>query len=228
MATRYFTPATFKFLRDLKANNNRPWFSENKARYEETLRQPFLQLIADLQAPLAKISTHFVADPRTQGGSMFRIHRDTRFANDKTPYKTWSGARLFHERSRQVEAPVFYMHFQQGDCFCGGGIWHPQSETVRRIREFMADNPATWKKATRSKAFAAHFTFGGACLTRSPRGFDAGHELIDDIKRKDFVASSPFTDAIATSSELKAVLVDRFRRVAPMVDYLCASLDLEF
>lgn len=228
MAITYFTSATFKFLRDLKANNNRIWFNENKPRYEEVLRQPFLQLIADLQAPLAKISPHFVADPRGQGGSLFRIHRDTRFANDKTPYKTWSGARLFHERARQVDAPSFYLHIQQDDCFVGGGKWHPEPESVKRIREFIVNNPAAWKKATRSKSFAAHFTLGGDTLIRPPRGYDADHELIDDIKRKDFVAAERFADSIATSTELKPLLVDRFKRIAPLVDYLCASLDLEF
>jgi uncharacterized protein (TIGR02453 family) len=228
MATSYFTPATFRFLRDLKANNNRVWFAENKARFEENLRQPFLQLIADLQVPLAKISPHFVADPRTQGGSMFRIHRDTRFANDKTPYKTWSGARLFHERARQVDAPSFYLHIQQDNCFVGGGKWHPEPESTKRIRAFIANNPAAWKKATRSRSFTSHFSLGGDSLVRPPRGFDANHELIDDIKRKDFVASEQFADSIATSSELKPLLVDRFKRIAPMVDYLCASLDLEF
>lgn len=228
MAITYFTAATFKFLRDLKANNNRIWFNENKPRYEEVLRQPFLQLIADLQAPLAKISPHFVADPRGQGGSLFRIHRDTRFANDKTPYKTWSGARLFHERARQVDAPSFYLHIQQDDCFVGGGKWHPEPESVKRIREFIVNNPAAWKKATRSKSFAAHFTLGGDTLIRPPRGYDADHELIDDIKRKDFVAAERFADSIATSTELKPLLVDRFKRIAPLVDYLCASLDLEF
>lgn len=228
MASTYFTKATFRFLRDLKANNNRPWFTENKSRYEEVLRQPFLQLIADLQAPLARISTHFVADPRGQGGSMFRIHRDTRFANDKTPYKTWSGARLFHERSRQVDAPSFYMHFQQGDCFVGGGKWHPEPESVKRIREFIINNPAAWKNATRSRSFTSHFSLGGDSLVRPPRGFDPENELIDDIKRKDFVASERFADSIAISSELKPLLVDRFKRVAPMIDYLCASLDLDF
>jgi uncharacterized protein (TIGR02453 family) len=228
MATSYFSAATFRFLRDLKANNNRDWFNENKPRYEEVLRQPFLQLIADLQAPLAKISPHFVADPRTQGGSMFRIHRDTRFANDKTPYKTWSGARLFHERSRQVDAPSFYLHIQQGDCFVGGGKWHPEPESIKRIREFIVNNPAAWKKATRSKSFTSHFMLGGDSLVRPPRGFDANHELIEDIKRKDFVASERFADSIASSAELKPLLVDRFKRIAPMVDYLCASLDLEF
>ena len=228
MATTYFTPATFRFLRDLKANNNRPWFNEHKPRYEEVLRQPFLQLIADLQVPLARISPHFVADPRGQGGSMFRIYRDTRYASDKTPYKTWSGARLFHERARQVDAPSFYLHFEQGDCFVGGGKWHPQPDSVKRIRAFIADNPAAWKKATRSKSFTSHFSLGGASLIRPPRGFDPEHELIEDLKRKDFVAVQRFDDSIAISAELKPMLVDRFKRVAPMVDYLCASLDLEF
>jgi uncharacterized protein (TIGR02453 family) len=228
MASIYFTKATFRFLRDLKANNNRPWFQENKPRYEEVLRQPFLQLIADLQAPLAKISAHFVADSRSQGGPMFRIYRDTRFAHDKTPYKTWSGARLYHERAREVDAPSFYLHFQQGDCFVGGGKWHPQPESVKRIREFIVNNPAAWEKATRSKSFTSHFTLGGDSLVRPPRGFDPEHALIEDIKRKDFVASERFADGIAISSELKPLLVDRFKRIAPMVDYLCASLELDF
>jgi uncharacterized protein (TIGR02453 family) len=120
------------------------------------------------------------------------------------------------------------MHFHQGDCFVGGGKWHPQSQSIKRIREFIANNPAAWKKATRSKSFTSHFTLGGDTLIRPPRGFDPDHELIDDIKRKDFVASERFADSIAISTELRPLLVDRFKRIAPMVDYLCASLDLEF
>src|SRR6478752_3460287 len=126
----HFTPATFRFLNDLARNNNRVWFLANKARYEEQLRTPFLNLLGELQAPLAKISPHYRADTRSQGGSLFRQHRDTRFSNDKTPYKTWTGARLFHERSRGIEAPVFYLHLQPGGCFAGGGIWHPQSDAL--------------------------------------------------------------------------------------------------
>ena len=228
MSTPYFTAATFRYLRDLAANNSREWFTVNKPRYEDVLRQPFLRLITDLQAPLAKISAHYVADPRTQGGSLFRIHRDTRFANDKTPYKTWAGARLYHERSRQVEAPSFYLHIQPKECFIGGGLWHPQPETTRRIRDFLADNPEAWKKATRSKAFKARFALGGASLVRPPRGYDTDHELIEDIKRKDFTAWEVFDDAIALSTELRPFLVGRLERIAPMIDYLCASLDLEF
>jgi len=224
----YFDAAGLRFLRDLARNNNREWFNAHKARYEEVLRDPFLRLIADLAQPLAKISPHFRADPRPSGGSMFRIHRDTRFANDKSPYKTWLGARLFHERARQVHAPLFYVHIQPGRCFAGGGLWHPEGPALKRIREFLVDNPATWKKAVRSKRFRDRFSLGGESLVRPPAGYDAQHELIDDIKRKDFVASVEFSDAEAMSPRLKPLLVDAFKGIAPMVDYLCAALDLEF
>ena len=98
MANAYFTPATFRFLRALDRNNNREWFLAHKPEYERDVRDPFLQLIADMQAPLLKISAHYRADSRKNGGSLFRIHRDTRFSNDKQPYKPWQGARFFHER----------------------------------------------------------------------------------------------------------------------------------
>jgi uncharacterized protein (TIGR02453 family) len=224
----YFDAAAFRFLRDLARNNNREWFNARKAQYEQNVRDPFLRLIADLAAPLAKISPHFRADPRPSGGSMFRIYRDTRFANDKSPYKTWLGARLFHERARQVHAPLFYVHIQPGRCFAGGGLWHPEGKDVKRIRDFLVDNPATWKKATRSKRFRERFGLGGEALVRPPAGYDPAHELIDDIKRKDFVASMEFSDADAMSPRLKPLLVDAFKGIAPMVDYLCAALDLEF
>ncbi|MBK8122263.1 MAG: DUF2461 domain-containing protein [Dokdonella sp.] len=224
----YFTRASFQFLRDLRNNNNRAWFADNKSRYEGVVRQPFLHLIADLQPALAKISTHYVADPRTQGGSMFRIHRDTRYANDKTPYKTWAGARLFHEHHRQQEAPSFYMHFEPADCFVGGGIWHPGAEALKRIRSFPCQQPGGLEKATRSRSFTTHFALGGDSLIRDPRGFEVDADLLQDIKRKDFVASQRFADALACSNELKPLLIDRFKRVAPMIDYLCASLDLDF
>ena len=224
----YITADSLRFLRELERNNNREWFTANKARYEQTTRDPFLRLIGDLAAPLARISPHFRADPRPSGGSMFRIYRDTRFANDKTPYKTWLGARLFHERARQVPAPLFYVHIAPGRCFVGGGLWHPESATVKRIRDFLVDNPASWKKAVRGKRFCEHFELGGESLTRPPRGYDPAHELIEDIKRKDFVATRQFSDAEATSTRLLDIVVDGCKGIAPMIDYLCAAVDLEF
>jgi uncharacterized protein (TIGR02453 family) len=228
MARQYFTAATFKFQRDLAKNNNRTWFAANKKRYEDVLRDPFLRLIEDMQAPLAKISKHYRADPKPSGGSLFRIYRDTRFRNDKTPYKTWAGARFGHERRREIEAPSFYLHIQQRDSFAGGGLWHPEPPTLKKIREFLADNPAAWKKSVHGKAFRERFEFWGEALTRPPRGFDPKHELIEHIKRRNFAAGAAIADAIVTSDELLPVVVDTFKRIAPMLDYLCAALELEF
>src|SRR5581483_11745993 len=176
----------------------------------------------------AKISAHYRADARRNGGSLFRIHRDTRFAGDKTPYKPWAGARFFHERRRETPAPSFYLHIAPKDCFAGGGIWQPEPPTLKRIRDFLADNPAAWKRATQSKAFRGHFSFWGESLSRPPRGYDPQHELIEDLKRRNFAAGEEFTEALACSSELLPHVVGTFKRLAPMIDYLCAALDLEF
>ena len=228
MSKAYFSKKTFDFLRALGRNNNRAWFNDHRNEFERHVREPYLQFITDLQAPLARISAHYRADPKKNGGSLFRIYRDTRFANDKTPYKTWAAARFFHERRHEMPAPSFYMHIQSGDCFAGGGIWQPEPPTLKKIRDFLYDNPATWKKATRAKSFRENFTFWGETLTRPPRGFDPDHELIEDLKRKNFAAGVEFNDAVATSSELMPTVVTTFKQIAPMIDYLCAALELEF
>ncbi len=224
----YFTPAAFRFLRALDRNNSREWFTAHKGDYERHLREPFLQFIADMQAPLAKISTHYRADPRKNGGSLFRIHRDTRFSHNKLPYKPWQGSRFFHERRNEIPAPAFYLHLEPGDCFAGGGMWHPEPDALKHIRGFLADNPAAWKRATRSAAFRQQLTFRGEALSRPPRGFDPEHELIDDLKRKSFAAAAELDEALACSSELLPWTVATFKRVAPLVDYLCAAQELEF
>ena len=228
MSHSYFTPATFRFLRALDRHNSREWFQTHKDDYERHVREPFLQLITDLQAPLAKISPHYRADPRKNGGSLFRIFRDTRFSNNKLPYKPWQGARFFHVRRHEIPAPSFYLHIQPGDCFAGGGMWHPEPDALKHIRGFLADNPAAWKKATQGKAFREHLQLGGESLTRPPRGYDPAHALIEDLKRKDFVASAGFSEELACSAELLPWTLATFRQVAPLLDYLCAAQELEF
>jgi uncharacterized protein (TIGR02453 family) len=224
----YFSDKTFKFLRALARHNEREWFHAHKQDYEDHLRQPFLRLIADLQPDLLAISGHYRADPKPVGGSLFRIHRDTRFSNDKTPYKPWSGARFFHERSKQVEAPSFYLHLQPGNCFVGAGLWHPEPDTQRRIRQFIFDNPGSWKAAVQAPAFKRRFEMDGESLSRPPRGFPADHELIADLKRKNFVAMTTLDDEVVLGSRLRKSVADTFKAVSPLVDYLCAALDLEF
>jgi uncharacterized protein (TIGR02453 family) len=224
----YFSDKTFTFLRGLARNNNREWFLKHKPDYEARVRGPFQQLLTDLQPDLAAISTQFRADPRPVGGSLFRIHRDTRFANDKTPYKTHAGARLFHQRCREVDSPSFYIHIQPGHCFVGAGLWHPQAPTRTRIRHFLVDNPEAWRKAVHSPAFKRRFELGGELLTRPPRGYPADHPLIEDLKRQSFVGSTALDDPVVLGPQLRRSIAGALAGLAPLVDYLCASLDLVF
>jgi uncharacterized protein (TIGR02453 family) len=226
--TAFFSAATLSFLRDLAANNNRDWFALHKGDYEACVRDPFLRLIEAMQPHLAQISPHFRADPKPNGGSLFRIYRDARFSNDKSPYKPWAGARFFHERAKQTPAPSFYLHIAPDDCFVGAGIWHPEPDAQRKIRNFLVENPNSWISATQSPAFSNTMALGGDSAVRAPRGFDAHHPLIADIRRKDFVAFRPLSNEQICHSGLVSQLSAAFIACAHFVDYLCAALELEF
>lgn len=227
--SRYFSDASFKFLRGLARHNEREWFQAHKADYDENVRGPFQRLLTDLQPVLAGVSEHYRSEPKTVGGSLFRIQRDTRFANDKTPYKSWQGARLFHERGRQVEAPSFYLHLQPGNCFVAAGLWHPESDTLRRIRHFILDNPGSWKAAAHEPKFRRRFDLDeDEMLTRMPRGFPDDFEFAHDLRRKNFVALRAIDDEVMTGPRLLKTLETDLNGLAPFTDYLCAALDLEF
>jgi uncharacterized protein (TIGR02453 family) len=226
--TTYFDDKAFRFLRALARHNDRAWFNEHKADWLAHVRDPYLRLIADLAPGLREVSEHYRADPKPVGGSLFRLQRDTRFANDKTPYKTWAGARFFHARHREVEAPSFYLHLQPGNCFVGAGLWRPEPETQRRLRQFIHDNPGAWTAATRSPAFKRKYELGGESLVRTPAGYAADHPLLDDLKRKSFVAMAPLEEATVLGPRLRQAVDAHFKALAPLMDYLCAGLDLEF
>jgi len=227
--TTYFTPASFKFLRGLARHNEKAWFEDHRADYDTHVRQPFLQLITDLQPALAEVSTHFRADPRGNGGSLFRIYRDARFSNDKSPYKTWQGARFFHERRREVPAPSFYLHLQPGESFVGAGLWHPEPDTQRKVRQFIFDNPGSWKAAAHAPKLRRRFDFEESeKLVRAPRGFPADFEFLDDLKHRNWVMWRSLADEDMTGPRLRQTVAADLAALGPFVDYLCAALDLEF
>jgi uncharacterized protein (TIGR02453 family) len=228
MAT-YFSDRSLKFMRSLARNNDREWFLAHKTDYETHVRAPFLALLGDLQPVLREVSAHFRAEPKTVGGSLYRIHRDTRFSNDKTPYKTWQGARLFHERGRELEAPLFYIQLQPGGCMVAAGLWHPQPDTLRRVRQFIVDNPESWARAVHGPAFRKRFALDDSdILTRPPRGFPADFAYLDDLRHKNFAGWRGIDDAVMTGPRLLSTLQKDLQGLAPLMDYLCAALDLEF
>jgi len=220
----YFSADTFRFLRDLADNNERAWFSENKARYESQVKEPALRLIQDVAPLLTKISSRFHASPR----SLFRIHRDTRFARDKSPYKTHVGLHFRHERAKDAHAPGYYLHVEPGNVFAGVGIWHPDSTALRRIREHIVDSPDVWKRASRAKGFTAVFELEGSRLSRPPKGFDPDHPLIEELKWKDFTALTPLDERFVRGARVPQDLVEIFGAGTPFMRFLCDALDLPF
>lgn len=228
MNARYFTGEVFTFLKQLSRNNRRDWFQSHQARYERAVREPALRLVADLAEPLRELSPHMVAFPSKSGGSLYRIQRDGRYASGKPPYKTWLGIRLYHERRREQPAPLFYLHIQPDHCFVAGGLWRPEPPSLKRVREFILDNPDAWRRAAHHPALLRDFEPGGERLTRPPRGFPADHPLVEDLKRKDFLALHHFDPRQALEPGFDRFVMTRVRQLAPLVDYLCAALELDF
>jgi uncharacterized protein (TIGR02453 family) len=228
MASNYFTNATFTFLKDLEANNDREWFHANKHRYEDHLKDPAVRFIIDFGDHLKKISGHFRADPRPVGGSMFRIYRDTRFARDKTPYKTHVGIQFRHDLGKDAHAPGFYLHVEDGGCFAGAGMWHPDSPSLKGIREAMVEDPKAWKRAVGGKRFRDAYKLEGDRLKRPPRGFDPEHPLAEELKWKDFIGVAQVSKKMVTSPDLPKELAKVFGAATPLMKFLCEAVSVPF
>jgi uncharacterized protein (TIGR02453 family) len=224
----HFTRRTFSFLRDLAKNNDREWFRANKERFDRDVREPAVRFILDFAPHLKTISPHFRADPRGNGGSLFRIYRDTRFSKDKSPFKTHTGIQFRHDQGKDAHAPGFYLHLEPGGCFVAAGIWRPDGKTLRKIREGLVDDAPGWRKAVGERTFRDRFHLSGDSLSRPPKGFDPLHPLVEDLKRKDFIAVSPISeDAVVDPAFLKG-FVGVCQAGKPLVSFLCKALEVPF
>ncbi|WP_269744737.1 DUF2461 domain-containing protein [Plesiocystis pacifica] len=217
-----------EFFAELSMNNDRDWFEANKARYEEQVREPALAFVRAMGPRLAEISGHFVASDKKVGGSLMRIYRDVRFSKDKTPYKTNLGIQFRHEVGKDVHAPGFYVHMDNEGVFLGAGTWRPESSALAQLRAAIAEDDGAWTAARDDARFREHWRLGGDSLKRPPRGFDAEHPLIEDIKRKDHIAVCDLSigDLLGPGSVDR--IAERFATSAPYVGWLCGVLGVPF
>jgi len=224
-----FPKSSIPFLKQLAKNNNREWFNTNKQHYEDRIRTPALSFIEVMGPQINKhLSPHFLALPKKVGGSLMRVYRDTRFARDKTPYKTNVGIQFRHKIAKDVHAPGFYVHIEPGNCFLGAGIWHPESKVLAAIRGFIIDNPNAWKQAKGEKGFKKNWALVGDTLVRPPRGFDPEHELIVDLKRKDFIACMNFDDDRIMQPKFVDFVIRHYRKCALLMSYLCMAVEADY
>lgn len=224
-----FSAETLQFLRDLRDNNDRAWFDANRARWERHGKSALAAFVEAFRPHLAALSPHYVADAR----SAFRIHRDTRFSKDKSPYKTHLAAQFRHAAVRggigdAVHAPGFYCHIApdgpgaMDGCFAGFGAWHPEPAALRAIRRHIVSFPEAWAEARRGLRLV------GDALQRVPSGFDPAHPHADDLRRKDFIAVVDFTEAEVCAPDFVERYANAARSGSPMMKFLCDASALQW
>lgn len=216
------------FLEELSRNNHKKWFDTSRERYEEQLREPALAFIAAMEKPLGKISPHMVAVPKKVGGSLMRIHRDTRFSKDKTPYKTNVGIHFRHASGKDVHAPGFYLHIDTEQVFIGAGMWHPESAALSAIREAIDEDPKAWRRASRGKAFRDLYQLQGDSLKRPPRGYPAEHPNLEDLRRKDHIGVCELDHDLLFDPSVVKSTAAIFKKAKPYMTFLCDAIGVDF
>ncbi len=210
------------FLRQLELNNNRDWFNAHKSEYQSA-KTAFEQLLDRILGDLGQI------DHRIKGlkasDAVFRIYRDTRFANDKTPYKTNFGAHMSRGGKNSGE-PGYYFHVQPGESFVSGGIYMPSPEKLKAVRKEIFLFPEDFTALIEAPAFVSNFTFfDDDKLKRPPLGFPADFPLIEYLKHKHFCPWVPVTDDLLTQPDLSSRIIDFYSRMKPFNDFIYRALE---
>lgn len=209
----------FDFLETLQQNNNKDWFTAHKEVYlgELSLVEAFAEAL------LQELNTHDVIETVSGKKSLYRIYRDTRFSNNKTPYKNYFAGRF--GRAARYRRGGYYFHIEPGNTVIAGGFYAPNAEDLKRIRDEVAYDAAPVRKILSSKAFVS--TFGmlqGEQLKTNPRGYDKTHEAGDLLRYKQFLLIRKFTDEEVLSESFFKEACQTFKNMRPFFDYMSELL----
>lgn len=190
---------------------------------------PSVQFIIAMKEKLEGISPSYIADPKTNGGSMFRIYRDTRFSKNKAPYKENIGFQFRHVAGKDAHAPGYYVHIQPGDTFAGGGVWLPPTPVLNRIRDAIVSKSDEWEKIKRFIDESGNISLiEGDKLRRPPKGYPADHPLIEDLKWKTIFAGRSFKKNEVTTSRFIDSVEEVFVDLVPLMRFINDALGLSF
>lgn len=216
-----FPPEALAFLRELKENNNREWFTPRKPIYEEQVRLPMIELVRAIHGEMMRFAPQYVGEPAR---CVFRIYRDTRFSKNKIPYKTNVAASFRHARGKN-EGAGYYFSVAPDEIEVGGGIYMPTPETLLAMRQHIAENHAEFRKTFESaKLKKLMGELYGESAARAPKGFDAEHPAINLIKRRQFCLFTSLDARLATTPKLTGEVVKRFEAILPFLEFLNAPL----
>ena len=216
--SRNFPAAGLRFLRQLKRNNNRDWFQAHKEEYEQAVKGPMAELVLAIGEALGRFAPEMVADPKR---SIYRIYRDTRFSPDKTPYKTHVAAVFPVRGLPKHSGPALYFHIAPEEVLIGGGIYMPEPELLRAVRQHIAAHPKRFLAIVEGRAFQKAFgELEGERLKTTPKGFSADHPAAKYLRYKQFLFGEEHPASFATTPRLLPAIVKCFERGMPLLRFL--------
>lgn len=218
--------STIQFLQNLKQHNHKEWFDSNRDKYEAA-KEDFAGLVKKVIEMHGKKDESIAA--LTPKDCMFRINRDVRFSKDKTPYKTNFGASINRGGKKGIYAG-YYLHCDAGgESFVGGGLWMPEAENLKKVRQEIDYAFDEFKGILTSKKFTAVYKelYRGedSVLSREPKGYDKDNPAIEYIKFKSFVAMQPLTNADFTNKDLLKKIATAFEALQPLVEFINRSFE---
>jgi uncharacterized protein (TIGR02453 family) len=221
-ASPRFSAETLRFLRALKRNNRREWFNAHRDDYETYVRQPMTAIVERLAIDFRAFAPELVASPKV---SMYRIYRDTRFSENKTPYKTHIAAVFPTRGLLKHEGAGVYFHVSPDEVWIGGGMYAPDALRLHAVREHIAANARKLRAIVESSGFRKHFgALEGEKLKRVPRGFPTDHPAAEYLKFRQFLAGAEFPASLASSPKFYGTLLTVFREATPLTRFLNAPL----
>ncbi|MDI5895476.1 DUF2461 domain-containing protein [Flavobacterium algoritolerans] len=218
---------TLQFLDDLKANNNRDWFLENKKRYE-AVKKDYQQLVGDFLDAMKPL------DPSLEmlevKNCIFRINRDIRFSKDKTPYKSHLGVWL-SSGAKGMNRSGYYLHLEKGASFIAGGLYCPEAPDLKKMRKEIAyfhdDLEAILNEKNFKREFKDFDRNEKDTLKNPPRGYEKEHPAIEFLKLKSFECSQRIDVSEVTKKDFVATMSKKLIALKPLNDFINRALTSE-
>jgi len=215
------SPSTILFLKNLKKNNNKPWFDKNREKYLEA-KQNFEEFVALLLQKLILLDEDM--KELLPKNCTFRINRDIRFSKNKTPYKANLSASFNRGGKKSIYAG-YYFHLQPGgNSFVGGGLWHPEAIELKKLRQEIDYCFPEFKKIISSQAFKKNYgeleKDENQMLVNVPKGYEKENPAAGLLRMKSFVASKNIADADILNKNLDKEIIDSFKALMPLVKFI--------
>ena len=212
--------STIKFLKGLKRNNNRGWFEKNRNAYQDA-RTDFENFVQSV------IDAHYKNDPDlkdlTARKCIFRINRDIRFSKDKSPYKTNFGASM-DKGGKKSGYAGYYFQLEPGNSFIGGGLWQPEPENLKKVRQEIDYCLDEFKNIVNAKKFKSTFgelyTGEDVRLSRVPQGFEKDNPAGEYLKFKSWLVIAEVNDELLISKSLLKKTIEAFVLMQPFIKFL--------